>query len=111
LHLVCLQHNVARLLETNSYVRCLVIDFSKAFDTIDHAILLAKLNALPIPKRVLNWIIDFLTERQQLCKLGTSMSRPVNINRSIIQGSGIGPTLEIRLDPSWYHECPVKVCR
>ena len=35
----------------------------------------------------------FLTEHQQLCKLGTSLSRLVNINRSIIRGSGIVPTL------------------
>ena len=57
LQLVCLQHHVTHLLESNSYVRCIVTDFSKGFNTIDHAILLAKLDALSIPKRVLNWII------------------------------------------------------
>ena len=93
--LVCLQHHVTRLLETNMYVRCLVIDFSKAFDTIDHAILLSKLSSFSIPNRVLNWIIDFLMDRQQQCKLGVKLSSPVSINRSIIQGSGIGPSLYV----------------
>ena len=39
-------HHVTRLLETNFYVRCLLIDFSKAFDVVDHGILAAKLTAL-----------------------------------------------------------------
>jgi len=34
---------ITRLLETNSYVRCLLIDFSKAFDVVDRGILAAKL--------------------------------------------------------------------
>lgn len=93
--LIALQHHISCLLEINNYVRCLVIDFSKAFDIIDHAILLGKLTALPIPGNVINWIIDFLTQRQQLCKVGSTLSTPASINRSIIQGSGIGPTLYV----------------
>ena len=93
--LIALQHHISSLLELNNYVRCLVIDFSKAFDIIDHAILLGKLTALPIPGYIINWIIDFLTQRQQLCKVGSTISVPASINRSIIQGSGIGPTLYV----------------
>jgi len=48
-----------------------------------------------LPANILNWIIDFLTDRHQTCKLGSVLSNPVSINRSIIQGSGIGPTLYI----------------
>jgi len=40
--LVCLQHCITQMLETNSYVRCIVVNFSKAFDIIDHAVLLSK---------------------------------------------------------------------
>jgi len=36
-------HYVTRLLEENSYVRCLMIDFSKAFDVVRHDVLGAKL--------------------------------------------------------------------
>ena len=32
-------HTVTVMLETNKYVRCLLIDFSKAFDSVDHAII------------------------------------------------------------------------
>jgi len=47
--LICLLHHVTAMLERCSYVRCLLIDFSKAFDVIDHPILLAKLVDLGIP--------------------------------------------------------------
>jgi len=61
--LVGLQHHVTYLLETNSYVRCLIIDFSKAFDTIDHSVLLSKFSSFGLPANILNWIIDFLILR------------------------------------------------
>jgi len=37
------------MLELYNYVRCLMIDFSKAFDTVDHVILLFKLVQLKLP--------------------------------------------------------------
>jgi len=80
---------------TNSYVTCLIIDFSKAFDTIDHSVLLSKFCSFGLPANILNWIIDFLANRQQVCKLGSLLSGRVSINRGIIQGSGIGPILYI----------------
>jgi hypothetical protein len=79
-------HHIARLLETNSYVRCLCIDFSKAFETVYHEILLAKLRALQLPRFVFNWLISFLTERSQVRKLDGKFSAPRKITRSIIQG-------------------------
>ena len=41
--LVDLTHTISNLLENNKYVRCLLIDFSKAFVSVDHAILITKL--------------------------------------------------------------------
>ena len=84
-------HNVTEMLETNSYVRCWCVDFSKAFDIVDHNILSAKLAKLQIPSQIFHWLLSFLTGRTQHVKVGTSISeRP--INRGTIQGSGIGPT-------------------
>ena len=50
---------VTKLLEDNDYVRCLVIDFNKAFDTVDHVILVPKLLKLDLPVSVVNWICSF----------------------------------------------------
>jgi len=78
------------MLENNSYIRCLFIDFSKAFDVVRHSILLSKISSLNIPPMALNWIIAFLTGRSQVCK--TSDGR-FSDPQPIVQGSGIGPTL------------------
>jgi hypothetical protein len=80
------------MLETNSYVRCLCVDFSKAFDIVDHNILSAKLAKLQIPSQIFHWLLSFLTGRTQHVKVGTSISEGRPINRGTIQGSGIGPT-------------------
>ena len=55
--LVSLTDTVGRLLEVNKYVRCIMIDFPKAFDTVNHEILLSKMQKFPIPANILKWII------------------------------------------------------
>ena len=56
-------HHVASMLETSTYVRCLTVDFSKAFDVVDHAILFKKLSKLPLPDAAINWFVSLFTER------------------------------------------------
>jgi len=67
--LVHFMHHAKLMLENNSYVRCLLIDFSKAFDIVKHTIILSNFSALDLPSSVLNWIIAFLTDRAQVCKI------------------------------------------
>jgi len=94
--LVHFLHHATLMLENNSYVRCLLIDFSKAFDVVKHDILLSKLSAINLPSSILNWIVAFLTDRGQMCKTQDGHFSAMHpITRSIIQGSGIGPTLWI----------------
>lgn len=82
---------VGRMLETNRYVRCLLLDFSKAFDTVDHLALLQKLRSYHLPGNVVSWIVSFLTDRTQCTKIDGILSELEYINRSIVQGSAIGP--------------------
>ena len=63
--LIATIHHISRLLESSSYVRCIFVDYSKAFDTINHAILFQKLQQLTIPPNILLWIINFLSGRTQ----------------------------------------------
>ena len=62
-----LMHCVTGLLERCSYFRCLMIDFSKAFDRVDHPTLLAKLDKLDLPAQAMNCIISYLSGRSQKC--------------------------------------------
>ena len=72
-----------------------MIDFTKAFDTIDHILLLKKLGAFGLPPLIVKLVIDFLTGRSQATKLWQSLSILLIINRSIIRGSGLGTMLSI----------------
>ena len=80
-------------LENNSRVNCIFLDFSKAFDTVDHTILIPKINRLQISPNIKNWIISFLTNRSQIVKINGQFSEKIAINMGIVQGSSLGPTL------------------
>ena len=66
------------------------IDYSKAFDTINHAILFQKLQQLAVPPNVLLWIINFLSGKTQAVSSCGQTSGWLPVSQSIIQGSGIG---------------------
>ena len=72
-----------------------MIDFTKAFDTNDHVILLHKLSQLSLLGFVINWICSFLSGRGQQSKVNGLLSNVIDIGLSIVQGSGIGPTMYI----------------
>ena len=82
-----------KALDNNKYVKCVFIDFSKAFDTVDHEKLIPKINRLDISPNIKNWIISFLTNRSQIVKINRLYSDKIRINMGIVQGSALGPTL------------------
>ena len=81
------------MLETNKYVRCLTIDLSKAFDSVDHLTLIEKLKVLNIADNIIQLVVSFLNDRNQFVHINKRWSFTRIINRSLVQGSGIGPTL------------------
>ena len=63
-------HKWAQATDGNSAtIRTVLFDYRKAFDLIDHRILVDKLCKLVQPTRIINWIIDFLSGRSQRIKL------------------------------------------
>jgi len=59
---IAIIHHISCLLESSSYVRCIFIGYSKAFDIINNVILFQKLQQLTISPNVQLWIINFLSE-------------------------------------------------
>jgi hypothetical protein len=71
----------------------LYIDIKKAFDTIDHFILLRKIEQLGIRGIPLRWIKSYLTLRSQCVKVEKSFSEYKIIESGVPQGSVLGPIL------------------
>ena len=77
-------------------VRVVLFDFRKAFDLIDHHILVQKLVSYDIPYGIVTWIIDFLTNRKQRVKLSQEChSEWGAIPSGVSQGTKLGPWLFI----------------
>jgi len=92
-------HSVTYLLVTNNCAICLVVDFRKAFDTVNHVVLIRKLCSLDLPANIFNWIIFILTGRTEHCKVNNGVySTARGINLSIVHGSGINPCLYIVME-------------
>ena len=74
-------------------VRVLLLDFSKAFDKIDHHILIKKMEEMAIDPFLIAWVKQFLTGRKQRVKIGKYTSSFEPVNGGVPQGTVLGPIL------------------
>ena len=80
-------------IERKLFVGILFVDFTKAFDTVSHNILLQKLNDLGIRGDIWLWLKNSLTERRQFVRINGCDSDSHIITHGVPQGSILGPTL------------------
>ena len=65
----------------------------KAFDTVDHDILLAKLRKYGVENLEHSWFTSYLSNRKQFCKVNGICSKTKDIHCGVPQGSCLGPLL------------------
>jgi hypothetical protein len=84
---------IYKAFERKEQVDAAYTDFSKAFDTVNHRILIKKLESLGFSGNILNWIASYLTDRTQIVRFLDNLSEPVQVTSGVPQGSHLGPLL------------------
>ena len=79
--------------KAGAHLRAVLVDYQKAFDHLDHKIIITKLQHLQVPDIIVEWIASFLSGRMQRVKLGNYMSEFVHIKGGVPQGTKLGPLL------------------
>ena len=80
-------------IDKGDIIGSLFIDFRKAFDMVDHPLLLKKLTHYKLSNASLNWFQSYLSNRVQCIKSDDGMSEFSEMLSGVPQGSILGPTL------------------
>ena len=83
---------ITKTLENKKIPCCIFLDFAKAFDTIDHTILLKKLEHYGIRGVAKDWFQSYLNSRFQTVIIGNVTSTSKENKYGVPQGSVLGPT-------------------
>ena len=88
------RNDILLCLDQNEAVITLALDLSAAFDTIDFDLLSYILSErFNIVGKCKEWIISFITDRQQVVTIGNCKSKPMKLKYGVPQGSILGPLI------------------
>ena len=79
--------------DRGNYVGVLLFDLSAAFDTLEMPLLLEKLKLYGAGESVIKWLGSFMSEREQLVQVEGTLSKSLNLQYGVPQGSRLSPFL------------------
>ena len=92
--LIKIQSDILQALDSGRVAALVLLDLSAAFDTIDHSILIERLQkSFGISCDALTWVVSYLRRRNQQVLIGDTASAEVVIEYGVPQGSVLGPKL------------------
>jgi hypothetical protein len=86
-------NSIGQALNERKHSVAIFCDLKKAFDTVDHKILLKKLAKIGVCEAALRWFESYLSNRFQYVCIGSSASNLLSIKIGVPQGSILGPLL------------------
>uniref|UniRef100_UPI003391233D reverse transcriptase domain-containing protein n=1 Tax=Acinetobacter baumannii TaxID=470 RepID=UPI003391233D len=82
-----------QVLDDKGCIHACYLDISKAFDQVDHNLLLMKLQGFGLIGKLLDWLSDYLSHREVRVRVGGTFSREIEVTSGVPQGSVLGPLL------------------
>ena len=86
-------NDVTQMLDHRETIDLIFFDFQKAFDVVNHQILLQKLSCLGVCGNLLNWIQYFISNRSMYVRVQDTSSHLVPVLSGVPQGSVLGPIM------------------
>jgi len=82
--LIHVSDDIMRAMDDSKLTVLSLLDFSKAFDSVDHLLLVNKFKYFNFDQTSLDWVSSYLSDRQQIVKIGNQMSQPCSILSGVL---------------------------